>query len=64
MNAEFIYVLDYSDTTLNCILLNNEDDTKFETTEELLAHYGFKADQCAWMFSSVELDISYINFNN
>ena len=56
MNEEYLYVLDYSDSTVNRIYLNagNKKPDDFETAEELLAYWGFKADQCAWMFSSNE----------
>ena len=58
MDQTFLYVLDYSDCTLNCLYINNEDD--FETTEELLRYWGFNPDECAWMFSSIELNINHI----
>lgn len=62
MENNYLYVLDYSDCTLNCLYLNNAEKKKddFETNEELLNYWGFNPDECAWMFSDIELDIDHI----
>ena len=62
MENNYLYVLDYSDCTLNCLYLDNaekrEDD--FDNTEDLIRYWGFNPDTCAWMFSSIELNINHI----
>lgn len=62
MENNYLYILDYSNCTLNCLYLNNAEKKKddFETTEELLRYWGFNPDECAWMFSDIELDIDHI----
>ena len=62
MENNYLYVLDHSDCTLNCLYLNNakkkEDD--FNNIRDLLRYWGFNPDECAWMFSDIELDINHI----
>ena len=62
MDKEYLYVLDFGDCTISCLHLHNADKKPddFETTDELLLYWGFKPDNCNYMFSSVELDINNI----
>lgn len=62
MKENYLYVLDYSDCTLNCLYLDNAEkkEEDFDNVEDLIRYWGFNPDECAWMFSSVELDINHI----
>ena len=62
MEPEYLYVLDFSCNEIFCLYINNGDKKPddFETTDELLLYWGFKPDNCNYMFSSIELDINHI----
>jgi hypothetical protein len=62
MEENYLYILDYSDCTLNCLHLDNAEkkEEDFDNVEELIHYWGFNPDECSWMFSSVELDINHI----
>ena len=45
---EYLYVMDYSDSTISRIDVTN---IKIDDVEEFLYQYGFKTSQCSYMFS-------------
>ena len=53
---EFLYVLDYSDKTI-CKIVLDDEDLENEDTEAILAKYGIRASDTAWMFSEFNIDI-------
>ena len=54
MNKEYCYILDYSDSTI-CKIELTEEEKELET-EDLLKRHGLDIDQCAFMFSSRDLN--------
>lgn len=65
MKENYLYILDYSNCTLNCLHLDNAEkkEENFDNVEDLIRYLGFNPDECAWMFSSVELDVNNINLH-
>lgn len=53
---EFLYILDYSDLTV-CKIILDDEDLENEDTEAILAKYGVRASNAAWMFSDEDTDI-------
>lgn len=53
-NPEYLYIMDFSDGTINEVKLQPED--KDIDSEELLDKYGFKTSQCNWMFTTHKID--------
>ncbi len=43
---EYIYILDYSDSTISEIPINPEDNRE---TEDILKEYGFNINTCSFM---------------
>lgn len=50
---DYLYILDYSDSTINKIILKEED--KNLETEDILNRYGFNIDKCYFMFSNIDI---------
>lgn len=55
---EYIYVMDYSDSTINRINITNEED---DDVTRILRKYGFNDDECYYMYVNKEIDINIIN---
>lgn len=53
-HIEYLYLLDYSDSTICEIELTEEDANK--DAETVLEEHGCKADNCAWMFSREQIN--------
>lgn len=47
---EYLYVMDFSDSTFSEIELKDENEEV--DTEELLKKYGFNEDECYFMFTT------------
>lgn len=50
---DYLYILDYSDSTISKIILKEED--KNLETEDILNRYGFNIDECYFMFSNIDI---------
>lgn len=50
----YIYVLDYSDSTISEIIINFDDDVI-----ESLINHGFDPDNCSWLVSDNKLELNY-----
>lgn len=51
---EYLYVMDYSDSTISRIDVTN---VEIDDVEEFLYQYGFKASQCSYMFSDKLIEV-------
>lgn len=51
---DYLYILDYSDSTISKIILKEED--KNLETEDIFNKYGFNIDNCYFMFSSIDIE--------
>lgn len=49
IKEEYLYVMDFSDSTISRINVTDEED---DDCERILASYGFNLDCCAYMWSS------------
>ena len=58
---DYLYILDYSDSTISKIILKEED--KNLETEDILNRYGFNIDECYFMFSNIDIK-EIIVYNN
>lgn len=50
---DYLYILDYSDSTISKIILKEED--KNLETEDILNRYAFNIDECYFMFSNIDI---------
>lgn len=57
---EFLYVLDYCQSGIYKIKLDEEDERN-DDTEQILYKYGLNIDNCSWMFSEKDLELEEIN---
>lgn len=57
---EFLYVLDYCQSGIYKIKLDEEDERN-DDTERILYKYGLNIDNCSWMFSEKDLELEEIN---
>lgn len=63
MNYKYCYIIDFA-AEMICRLELQAAEKKledFEYDEDLIRYWGFKPNQCHWMFSDEELDIIKIN---
>lgn len=51
---EYLYIMDFSDTTISEIQLGEED--KEIETSDLLSKYGFDENTCSWMFTTTKIN--------
>ena len=51
---DYLYVLDYSDSTICEIDLSNEDN--IDNVEALLTKYGLDSGTCSWMVTDRKID--------
>ena len=57
---EYMYVMDYSDSTISEVTLSSEDEN-LESCD-LLKKYGFDEDTCSFMFTTIKINnITKIN---
>ena len=52
-NKEYIYVLDYSDSTI-CEIVRDVDDE--QEIEDILEEYGCNIDSCSWMITDHKIN--------
>lgn len=59
MKENYLYILDYSNCTLNCIHLDNAEkkEEDFDDCEDLIDYWGFNPDECSWMFTNTKLNV-------
>lgn len=55
---EYVYIMDYSDCTINRINITNEEDDDITI---ILRKYGFNEDECNYMYVNKEIDINIIS---
>lgn len=55
---EYVYIMDYSDCTINRINITNEED---DDVTRILRKYGFNEDECSYMYVNKEIDINIIS---
>lgn len=55
---EYVYIMDYSDCTINRINITNEED---DDVTRILRKYGFNDDECSYMYANKEIDINIIS---
>ena len=55
---EYVYIMDYSDCTINRINITNEED---DDVTRILRKYGFNEDECSYMYVTKEIDINIIS---
>lgn len=55
---EYLYVMDYSDSTICEIKIAPEDNDENGDIDidKLFAKYGLKTDNCAWMFTTSKIE--------
>lgn len=51
---EYLYVLDYSDSTICEIHLTDEEQNM--DTEQILSNHGLDIDTCSFMFTTCKID--------
>lgn len=61
MYTQYLYILNYNTCQLQVIKLTGEEEEIYnEDAESILKDHGLNSDECSWMFSDVELDITDI----
>lgn len=58
MSREYVYIIDYSDATINKLDITDIED---DDIERILKDNGFNIDECSYMYSDRELTINTIN---
>lgn len=61
-NYNYLYVLDYSDSSLHEIKLSEED--KKITAEEVLNKYGLHYSNCNWMYTEIPISAIITHIEN
>lgn len=60
-NKEYIYILDYSDSTI-CEIVRDTDDKR--EIEDVLKEYGCNINTCSWMITDNKInEITTLNIN-
>lgn len=65
MQGSICYILDYSDGTINKIILTDDDESLIDNSVEcFLYKHGFNDSNCAWIFSDNNYEITKNDKNN
>ena len=62
LDYRYCYILDFTACLLVCIHLDEHSKkwSDFEDDEDLLRYWGFNPDQCHWLFTDEELELTHV----